>query len=157
MRSAVQSCVPLQESTAKRCAFFVYIPAGHPKGAGPWRNWTRELALVGRKRQGTYRARSDRWPAGSATQNSTRFPHQLSWVQCDRTKGLEGALRATETSCVPLLENLKFCLVFSHFHKGDFRRPQRARFKHHAKHISKQNVAKMVISIQPFQQHSTHQ
>ena len=25
MRSAVQSCVPLQESTAKRCAFFVYI------------------------------------------------------------------------------------------------------------------------------------
>ena len=52
--------------------FFVYIPAGHPKGAGPWRSRTRELALVGRKRQGTYRARSDRWPAGFRTRKNHR-------------------------------------------------------------------------------------
>ena len=35
MRSAVQSCVPLQESTANRCAFFVYRhQASLPKGVG---------------------------------------------------------------------------------------------------------------------------
>ena len=89
MRSAVQSCVPLQESTAKSLC-----------------------------------------------------PAQLSWVQCDRTEGLEGALRATETSCVPLsfyfyikpqplgepyqnslfqrvkdrcLNPYRICLAFSHF------------------------------------------
>ena len=32
MRSAVQSCVPLQESTAHRCAFFVYRHQAFPKG-----------------------------------------------------------------------------------------------------------------------------
>ena len=39
---------------------------------------------------------------------SQGFPKRLSWVQCDWTKGLEGAdgpAAATETSCVPLLEN----------------------------------------------------
>ena len=32
MRSAVQSCVPLQESTAKRCVFFVYSHQACPEG-----------------------------------------------------------------------------------------------------------------------------
>ena len=39
---------------------------------------------------------------------SQGFLKQLSWVQCDWTKGLEGAdgpAAATETSWVPLLEN----------------------------------------------------
>ena len=44
-------------------------------------------------------------PDVSHTETSQEPPHKLSWVPCDRTKGLEGALRATETSCVPLLEN----------------------------------------------------
>ena len=42
------------------------------------------------------------------TKISQGFPKRLSWVQCDWTKGLEGAdgpAAATETSCVPLLEN----------------------------------------------------
>ena len=58
--------------------------------------------------QWTDRERSDRWPDAPQTKISQRFPTRLSWVQCDWTKGLEGAdgpAAATETSCVPLLEN----------------------------------------------------
>ena len=42
------------------------------------------------------------------TKISQGFPKRLSWVQCDWTKGLEGAdgpAAATETSWIPLLEN----------------------------------------------------
>ena len=44
-------------------------------------------------------------PDVAHTETSQGSPQKLSWVPCDRTEGLEGALRATETSCVPLLEN----------------------------------------------------
>ena len=42
-------------------------------------------------------------------------------------------------------------------HRRYFLKAKRTRFIHHAKHILRQNVAKMVISIQPFQQHSAYQ
>ena len=46
MRSAVQSCVPLQESTAKRCAFFrLYTLKPCPEGARHYCDSHRKLAF----------------------------------------------------------------------------------------------------------------
>ena len=107
MRSAVQSCVPLQESTANRCVFFVYIPnRPRPEGAGHWRFWRRKLAFKGSEmtmdRQGAKRL-VDWWLL--TTKISQRAAPSFLGYHATGHNGLEGALRATETSCVPLLEN----------------------------------------------------
>ena len=85
MRSAVQSCVPLQESTAKRCVFFVYGRQAAPKGL--------DIGIYALK--ACFQSdRNDDGQSGSAatgpddihTKISQRFPKQLSWVPCDRTE-----------------------------------------------------------------------
>ena len=87
MRSAVQSCVPLQESTANRCVFFVYPGRPRPEGA-----WT--LAFLSLKACFQSDGNDDGQPGseatggltGSGTRIFTRILHQLSWVPCDRTE-----------------------------------------------------------------------
>ena len=44
------------------------------------------------------------WSDGFATQNHTRFSYSFLGYHATGQNGLEGALRATETSCVPLQE-----------------------------------------------------
>ena len=44
------------------------------------------------------------WTDGFAAQNRTRFPYSFLGYHATGQNGLEGALRATETSCVPLQE-----------------------------------------------------
>ena len=45
------------------------------------------------------------WTDGFAAQNRTRFPYSFLGYHATGQNGLEGALRATETSCVPLQES----------------------------------------------------
>ena len=137
MRSAVQSCVPLQESTAKCCVFF----RSYTRQATPRRGWT--LAFLSLKACFQSDRNGDGQPGSAATgglMSLTLKHHRVlfkSFLGYHATghNGLEGALRATETSCVPLLENqaltkfswvlfslqgtlgelenLEFCLVFT--------------------------------------------
>ena len=109
MRSAVQSCVPLQESTAKRCAFFVYCHQAFAR-----RGWTLSfLALKacfqsGRNDNGHKWAQRTKawwrlWWKSHRNSNKSFLGYNATGQ-----KGLEGAVGpavATETSCVPPLEN----------------------------------------------------
>ena len=87
MRSAVQSCVPLQESTAKRCVFFVYSHQACPEGAGHCRS----RAVRARSQRTGWdndRKGAKRPPAwwGRSKKSSQRFPTWLSWVQSEWTE-----------------------------------------------------------------------
>ena len=84
MRSAVQSCVPLQESTAHRCVFFVYRHQAAPKGLNIGIYGAESLLSKRQKWRWTVRERSDRawWHSHKISQG---YPKQLSWVQCERT------------------------------------------------------------------------
>ena len=127
MRSAVQSCVPLQESTAKSCVFFRLYTSGLPEGSGHWHLWSWKLAFKatemamdsqGAKRPVAWRSRN---------QKHHRVPlRSFLGYYANRHEGLEGAHRATETSCVPLLENqaltkLSWVLFRSWEHWGNTR------------------------------------
>ena len=105
MRSAVQSCVPLQESTANRCVFFVYGLQPCPAGAGHWRFWSRKHAF--KAPEMTMDRPEAQRPGAEAPQTkiSQGFFQSFLGYNANGHKGLEGAHRATETSCVPLLEN----------------------------------------------------
>ena len=77
---------PATRKHSKIAVFFSYIDRqATPKGAGPWRSRTRELALVGRKRQGTGRTRSDHGLTVPQHKTAQGFPTRLSWVPCERT------------------------------------------------------------------------
>ena len=106
MRSAVQSCVPLQESTAHRCVFFVYGHQAAPKGLDIGIYGAESLLSKRQKWRWTARERSDRRPdrVGNQKCHSDSPPCFLGYHATGH-EGLEGAHRATETSCVPLLEN----------------------------------------------------
>ena len=74
MRSAVQSCVPLQESTANRCAFFVHWHQASPKGLGIDIYVAESLLLKRQKWQWTGRTRSGRRTGWSST-----IKHHRDW------------------------------------------------------------------------------
>ena len=85
MRSAVQSCVPLQESTANRCAFFVYRHQASQKGLDIGIDGAESLLSKRQKWRWTARERSDRGPDVAHTETSQGSLQKLSWVPCDRT------------------------------------------------------------------------
>ena len=94
MRSPVQSWVPLQESTAERCAFFVYIPSRHrPVGADIDGSDLRACSQ-GRSWQWHQRAkRTLAWWEEPWHETVQRFTIPLSWVTSKGPKGLEGAAK----------------------------------------------------------------
>ena len=84
---------------------FLYIlPSDPPEGAGHWRCRTQELALEGRQRQCPGRARSNHGLTASQHKTAQDSPTAFLGTMRPDRMGLEGALRATETSCVPLQE-----------------------------------------------------
>ena len=108
MRSPVQSWVPLQESTAHRCVFFVYRHQAFPKGLEIAISDAESLLSKQQEWQWKEVSEANEGLMAARIKTSQGFLKQLSWVQCDRTKGLEGAdgpAAAAETSWVPLLEN----------------------------------------------------
>ena len=74
MRSAVQSCVPLQESTADRCVFFVYRHQASPKGLDIDIYGAESLLSKLQKWQWTDRERSDRWADGAQPKHHRDSP-----------------------------------------------------------------------------------
>ena len=113
MRSAVQSCVPLQESTAKCCVFFVYTSAGLPRrGLDIGIDGAEKLAF--KATEMTMYSQGARRPVACPVPNpekSQGFLTGFLGYNATGHEGLEGALRATETSCVPLLENQALTMV----------------------------------------------
>ena len=105
MRSAVQSCVPLQESTADRCVFFVYRHQASPKGLDIDIYGAESLLSKRQKWQWTDRERSDRGLMSRTLKHHRSLRKSFLGYHATGHEGLEGARRATETSCVPLLEN----------------------------------------------------
>ena len=105
MRSAVQSCVPLQESTANRCVFFVYGLQPCPQGLDIGVSGAESLLSKRQKWRWTDRERSDRGLKRPRLKSHRDFFQSFLGYNATGHKGLEGAFRATETSCVPLLEN----------------------------------------------------
>ena len=101
MRSAVQSCVPLQESTAKRCAFLCGIDSPAKRD---WRSVQAHVSLLtnGPERH-TNNERSECLSMHEVKKQCS--PPSFLGYHATGHNGLEGALRATETSCAPLLEN----------------------------------------------------
>ena len=86
MRSAVQSCVPLQESTAHRCVFFVYRHQAFPKGLEIAISDAESLLSKRQKWQWTEVSEANEGLMAARIKTSQGFPKRLSWVQCDRTE-----------------------------------------------------------------------
>ena len=83
-----------------------------PKGSGHWHLWRWKLAFkaaeMAMDRQGAKRP-VDWWPL--TMKISQRAASSFLGYHATGNKGLEGALRATEISCVPLLENQALTMV----------------------------------------------
>ena len=104
MRSPVQSWVPLQESTAKCCVFFVYSHPAFPKGLDIGVFWRWKLAFQAADMAMAGSERSERRLDGHS--GKQHCVQGLSWVPCERTEWIRRSRpAATETSCVPLLRN----------------------------------------------------
>ena len=137
------------------------------KGPGHWRFWRRTWALAfpAPVRKNALFT-DDLLLNAPPVRESARFTDKL----CESPKqpnpmdqkGSSGRLkhRADRYLKIKHLRNFRGYFFLTREHSGEHRKvflkTKRTRFIHHAKHILKQNVAKMVISIQPFQQHSTH-
>ena len=96
---------PATRKHSKPLCFFVYRQQASPEGLDIGIYGAESLLSKRQKWQRTARERSDR-ALMSLTLKHHRVPlKSFLGYYANRHEGLEGAHRATETSCVPLLEN----------------------------------------------------
>ena len=85
------------------CSFCIYCRQTTPKGLDIGVAGRKSLHLKGAAPMSGQGAKRP-WSDGFATQTRTRFSFSFLGYHATGQNGLEGALRATETSCVPLQE-----------------------------------------------------
>ena len=124
MRSAVQSCVPLQESTANSCVFFVYShQALPPKGLDIDVSGAESLLSKCQKRQWTEVSEANEGLMASQMKTSQGLLKQLSWVQCDRTERIRRSRSrrlkhpASRYLKIKHLRNFRECFFISREHR----------------------------------------
>ena len=144
MRSPVQSWVPLQESTAKCCVFFVYRHQAFPKGLDIGVSDAESLLSKRQKWQWTEVSEANEGLMAARIKTSQGFLKRLSWVPCDLTERIRRSPSADWNILGPatwksstyeifvgaflLLGNFRgtwnfvISFNFQHFHKGPWTR-----------------------------------